>query len=110
MKPKTVVMSKIEKRLMANVKLLDEKWVDIVKQNSDKIGQYIAFHNGCVNVAQTFGEALALGDAKYGKTAGFVVRKISDVAPRMGKITSQLEKDAKMRASSKGTGQLSDKQ
>jgi hypothetical protein len=77
--------------------MLDQKWPEIIKQfnenqpkteeekkkafddmiNHDIVpSQYVVFHNGTYKMAKSFEEANILGEQKFGKTSGFIIRKI----------------------------------
>jgi len=97
MKAKVSVFSKVEKRIENNSKMLDHKWPEIVKQFNASLPKteeevkkafddmikrnivplrYVVFHNGAHKTAGSFEEAKTLGEQKFGKTSGFVIRKI----------------------------------
>jgi hypothetical protein len=97
MKAKVSVLSKTEKRIENNSKMLDQKWPEIVKQfkadqpkteeekkkafddmiNHDIVPlRYVVFHNGAHKMSGSFEGAKILGEQKFGKTSGFVIRKI----------------------------------
>jgi hypothetical protein len=97
MKARAPIFSKTEKRIENNSKMLTQTWPGIVKQFNETLPKteeekkkafddminhdivplrYVVFHNGTYKMAGSFEEANILGEQKFGKTSGFVVRKI----------------------------------
>ncbi len=74
----------LESKVKSNSLLLDKKMHSLIKNHEN---EFVIFNGEDFHFAESFVDALTLGDKTFGKASGFVVRKLTGVVPIFACLT-----------------------